>query len=333
MSTGEVIGSGLFERVLLDPVRRGASELFVVSGYASASMVTRHFELVATELSKEISIDLHIGMTGLDGLSKDTLLALQAIPRQIGGKTFNCTMNTKGFSNHSKVFVWCDDEGPVEAYLGSSNYTQLGFGLSKRAKNHIETCTPVNPVTAFDFVMASARGGIGYKSADLAQHVDLYDEPEFRNLANQDPDFEKPAFAYVDLPLVTLRRSSYGQIHEKSGLNWGQRDGRDPDQAYIPVPSNIANSGFFPPQGVHFQVVTDDGEAFICTTAQGNAKAIETPNDNSILGKYFRTRLNLASGAFVTTEDLERFGTKVVRLSKVSDDSYILSFQPGRPLF
>jgi len=89
MSTNELITDNLFERVLLEPAKRGANELFVLSGYASASMVTKHFEVASKELSIDLSIDLHIGMSGRDGLSRNTLLGLQSIPRQIAGRSFN----------------------------------------------------------------------------------------------------------------------------------------------------------------------------------------------------------------------------------------------------
>ena len=83
---------------------------------------------------------------------------------------------------------------------------------------------------------------------------------------------------------------------------------------------------------MHFQVITDDGEAFICLVAQDGVKALETLSDNSILGKYFRKRLDLPSGAFIEKEHLMEFGSNLVRIYKESDDCYRLSFQPGRVL-
>jgi hypothetical protein len=330
MPANQLITENLFERVLLEPAKRGARELFVVSGYASASMVTKHFEVVSKELSIDLSIDLHIGMSGRDGLSRNTLLGLQSIPRQIGERTFNCSLSMRGDSNHSKVYVWCDDSGPKEAYLGSSNYTQLGFGISQASQTHKEICVAVDPIASFEYVMASAQGGISYKSPDIANYIDLFDE-RLNTKENDDENLPLDSdSAFVELPLVMSRSSDQGEVHQKSGLNWGQREGRNPDQAYIPIPSTIAKSKFFPEKGVHFQVVTDDGEAFICTVAQDGDKALETPSDNSILGKYFRKKLGLPYGAFIEKTHLANFGSNVVRIYKDADDSYRLSFQPGR---
>jgi hypothetical protein len=332
MSSSRLITENLFERVLLEPAKRGARELFIVSGYASASMVTKHFEVVSKELSIDLSIDLHIGMSGRDGLSRNTLLGLQSIPRQIGDRTFHCSLTMRGVSNHSKVYVWCDDSGPKEAYLGSSNYTQLGFGISQSPHTHKEICVSVDPLAAFEYVIASAKGGINYKSPDIANFIDLFDE-RMPTDDNDDNAFSlEPTSPFVELPLVMSRASDNGEVHRKSGLNWGQREGRNPDQAYIPIPSTIAKSKFFPEKGVHFQVVTDDGEAFICTVAQDGNKALETASDNSILGRYFRKRLGLPSGAFIEKGHLANFGSNVVRIYKDSEDSFRLSFQPGRLL-
>jgi hypothetical protein len=332
MPADQLITDDLFERVLLEPAKRGARELFVVSGYASASMVTKHFEVVSKELSIDLAIDLHIGMSGRDGLSRNTLLGLQSIPRQIGSRSFNCSLSVRGQSNHSKVYVWCDESGPKEAFLGSSNYTQLGFGISQTANNHKEICVAVDPIAGFAYVMASAQGGISYKSPDIADYIDLFDEKLFSNMALEESETPAMESAFVDLPLIMTRPSDNGEVHQKSGLNWGQREGRNPDQAYIPIPSTVAKEKFFPEKGVHFQVITDDGEAFICTVAQDGDKALETPSDNSILGKYFRKKLGLASGAFIDKSHLNSFGSNVVRLYKDTDDCYRLSFQPGRAL-
>lgn len=318
----KLISTNLFEEILVNPIKNGATELYVVTGYASASMVTKHFEYAANDLKKEISIDLHIGMAGRDGLPRSTLLGLQAIPRQNAGQSFNCTLTTKGDSNHSKIFVWCDAQGPVSAFLGSSNYTQVGFGLDPNSLSHKELCVEIDSNEAFDYVMKASSGSIGYLNPDLQSYVELTDESPRAKLLSK-------ASSMVELPLVQMSGANAGQVHEKSGLNWGQRDNRERNQAYIPIPAAIARSGFFPAKGVHFQITTSDGQAFICRVAQDGDKALETPFDNSILGKYFRTRLGVPLGEFVTTQDLLKFGSTAVTFRKIDQENYLMEFEPG----
>jgi hypothetical protein len=80
-----------------------------------------------------------------------------------------------------------------------------------------------------------------------------------------------------------------------------------------------------------FTVITDDQKTFICTRAQkgDEGQAIETPQDNSILGRYFRERLGLPSGAFVSTEDLRRYGRMDVTFYKIDDENYYTDFSTG----
>lgn len=331
MSFGELLTKDLFYQVLLAPSERGSDELFAVTGYASAAMASRHFEAVSIEGGRELSINLHIGMSGHDGLSRGTLQGLQAIPRQIRGRAFNCTLSPRGQSIHSKVYVWCDETGPREAFLGSSDYTQLGFGVVGASGTHQEICTKIDPEIGLQYVLRSSQAGIGYKSADVFEYIDLLEHQTRKEIG----DGEQPVNSLlgaesVDLPLVVTRGKDAGEVHGRSGLNWGQRENRNPNQAYIPVPASISKSGFFPDKGVHFQVITDDGEAFICALAQDGGKAIETPADNSILGLYFRRRLGLQSGARVGTEDLLNFGSDSVRFIKRDVESFELSFEPGR---
>ncbi len=54
--------------------------------------------------------------------------------------------------------------------------------------------------------------------------------------------------------------------------------------------------------------------------------AIQTPENNSFLGTYFRNRLNLASGAPVATQDLLRYGRTDIVIYKIADDEYHMDF-------
>lgn len=77
---------------------------------------------------------------------------------------------------------------------------------------------------------------------------------------------------------------------------------------------------------MRFFVLTYDGKIFICVRAQDNGKAIHTPQDNSMLGKYFRERLNVPHGSFVHKEDLDRYGRTTVDIFKIDVENYYLDF-------
>jgi hypothetical protein len=130
---------------------------------------------------------------------------------------------------------------------------------------------------------------------------------------------------FVTLPL-TSKIKGVELVPQRSGLNWGQRPGRDENQAYLSVPAYIQRSGFFPDRGEPFIVECDDGEILKCVRSQDNGKAIETSGNNSILGIYFRKRLGVRSGYLVTIDHLYRYGRISVDIKYINDYKYYLDF-------
>ena len=135
------------------------------------------------------------------------------------------------------------------------------------------------------------------------------------------------SFDFVTLPLTTTIKGAL-VVPKTSGLNWGQRPGREQNQAYLSVPAYIQRSNFFPEPGQHFLIECDDGELFNCVRAQANGKAIETPGNNSLLGIYFRRRLGVMPGYMVNINNLINYGRTSVDISYVNDTKFLLDFSP-----
>ena len=102
------------------------------------------------------------------------------------------------------------------------------------------------------------------------------------------------------------------------GLNWGHRDNRDKNQSYLQLPSDVYKSDFFPKKGTYFLVYTDDGHSFAMNRAQktDDGTAIQTPEDNSILGKYLRKRLGLTDGKEILVNDILSYGRTDISITK-----------------
>ena len=128
----------------------------------------------------------------------------------------------------------------------------------------------------------------------------------------------------VTLSLLISRGKRKGEIHQKSGLNWGFRPNRNRNEAYIPVP--VQHYEFFPPIKQEFTVLTDDGYPFIFVKAQERGKALETPQSNAELGYYFRKRLGLQFGEFVTKQHLIDYGRTDVTFTKIDEETYLMDF-------
>lgn len=117
-----------------------------------------------------------------------------------------------------------------------------------------------------------------------------------------------------------------GTVAMTAGLNWGQRENRDPNQAYLPLPYEVYSSDFFPDSGIHFSVTTDDQKLLICTRAQQNGKALYTPIDQTVLGKYFRSRLGVGFGELLKYEHLIKYGRTDITFHKIDEENYFMDF-------
>lgn len=136
---------------------------------------------------------------------------------------------------------------------------------------------------------------------------------------------------YAGLPYerisLTTGKGEKERVPYSSGLNWGQRPNRNQDQAYLAVPSDVQQSGFFPKPGQTFTMITVDGYVWECARRQANGKAIHTVESNSILGIYFREKLGLCSGDLVTIHHLLRYGRTSVDIYRKNQNEYILDFE------
>lgn len=131
---------------------------------------------------------------------------------------------------------------------------------------------------------------------------------------------------YVRISLV-ITKGGIERVPNRSGLNWGQRAGRNPNQAYLPVSAEDQRSGFFPEVGEEFSVECDDGVVLRLVRAQQNGKALETPDNNALLGEYFRARLGVRPGYPVALRHLYEYGRTTVDIFRGRAGEYLLDFR------
>ena len=112
------------------------------------------------------------------------------------------------------------------------------------------------------------------------------------------------------------------------GLNWGIREKRDHNQAYLQLLPEIWKSNFFPTKGIYFLCRTDDGDCFALNRAQKNeyGTAIQTPENNAILGLYIRKRLGLESGVEITKDAIVNYGRCDIEFFKIDNRHYEMSY-------
>ncbi|MBV6479923.1 MAG: hypothetical protein HGGPFJEG_02729 [Ignavibacteria bacterium] len=320
-----LITSKLFEKALVEPLKNGANTLYVVSGYATAMMVMRHAHFART-LKKGFSIRLIVGMCPLDGIDKKNHLAFKDLQTNKFEIDFKCNYVIDSPPVHSKIYAWYKDKNPIAGFVGSANYTQSGFSSSMR-----EILIEEDAKTCREYFFSLLDETVNCDNENIQELINIYD----RILLNKKvliPDESDEVNTVLtsnilNLPNVTLTfLEKKGEVPSRSGLNWGQRKGREPNQAYINIPAKIGRSGFFPDRYKTFTIFTDDKKQFICVRAQDSGKGIHTTLNNSLLGEYFRYRLNLSSGSFITKDDLVKYGRTDVTFYKIDEENYLMDF-------
>ena len=344
----------LFNYALMNPVLsdHGIDTLRIVSGYASHALASWHLSLLKAKKQK-VNIDLVIGMAGCEGIRQLDHAGFISLYKKdefdYDGK-FECRYVERPLSVHSKVYIWCRGNTPVSAFIGSANYTNNGFLVS----NRIETLAECDPISANQFFVDLKHSAVPCQKARKMLFVKGHDKSYAKpvsSIVEIESDQQSPFYgcARIDIPLRNTRK----HFGAGSGLNWGLNAAgkprlrnkkkpnggrRDPNEAYIRVPKKY-DVGFFPkyikvPRGkkareaqIPFSVQTDDGKVFSCIRASGGyGKEIETPQDNTELGVWFRERLGIPSGAKVTDKVVRKYGRDKVRFYKLSDDQYFLDF-------
>lgn len=320
----------LYKKVLLDPVRNdpNLNKLVVVSGYATAAMAFHHLSDLSTmNRGSSVKVNLICGMPVLDGISISNHEGFCKLVNHDFPDRFSCSYIYRGLPVHSKLYLWCEDETPREAFLGSANYTQSALCLAKRR----EVITSCVARSAFNYCQSLVSDSITCVHGEVSEHVCLYIDKKQELSAQspgQEPNFNYSGLEHIAVSLLMRGSTRHAQVGARSGLNWGQRpeEGRNPNQAYIGLPSTVYRTGFFPPRKTHFTILTDDSKVLVCTRAQDAGKGIHTPHDNSILGTYFRNRLGLASGTLVTANHLRTYGRTDIDFYKIDVETYYLDF-------
>jgi len=320
-----MIYTDLYTQALIKPCDEGATHLKIISGYATSAMAFHHLEDLR-EKGFNPQVSLLVGMCPSDGLSVSNHRGFQNILNsEIYKNRFSCSYIYKAPSVHTKLYVWLKDNKLHKAFIGSANYTQNAFYHQR------EALAEINSANIIPYFKKLEKDSIFCNVIESEDLVRIYnDKKYYREHAHEERDINAiPDNSGVESVTISLL-SRNGEVQKVGGLNWGQRDRREPNQAYIQLPPS--DRDFFPKSPQHFTVVTDDSKSFICRRAQKDAEghAILTPHNNSLLGEYFRYRINLPNGAPVWRADLESYGRTDVTFYKFDDENYYMDFQPPK---
>lgn len=326
-----MIIENLFDEILIEPVKQGCNELLIASGYATSAMAFHHLNALREAGFNDVRVNLIIGMSPVDGISLSNHKGFQQIVKDDFNDKFQCSYRFKSPPFHTKLYIWKKNNELYKSFLGSANYTQTAFNTRKQK----EALTNCSNESALDYFNELISDSIYCTHPDSENLLQIYNDRYYRRRARELTETQSDNVAEVSHTGLSLLETitvplldKFGKIQDRGGLNWGQRPGREPNQAYIQLRPNVYKSNFFPIISTHFTIFTDDHKSLICTRAQKNVMgtAIETPHNNSLLGEYFRRRLGLPNGAFVNEKDLSNYGRTDVTFHKIDDENYYMDF-------
>lgn len=310
-----MIITDLYNHALIDPCNRGSRELYIISGYASATFAYRHLEDTSQYNAK---INIIIGMPG----KRADYNAYLGLCQRYSSRFFPYYFKGKP-PVHMKAYGWfSEDNNPTEGFSGSANYSQPGF-FHQVQRNQLAKEDPVEIKDQFEML--------------LPQSIRLLDaeKVEFHELETHEPAIHEgsvlPGQRLWEVENKRVRISFLarnGTLPTRSGINWGQRpeEGREPNQAYLSLRGDTRNVGFLPERAFTFSLITDDDQSFDCAVAQDGRKAIHTTLNNSLFGIYFRNRLGVPLGEPVTREHLEDYGRTDFAIEKIDEETFLLDF-------
>ena len=309
--------------VLLSPIEDGADSLKIISGYASPAMVDWHLTAISEDerIQRQIDISLILGMARQDGIGSDTHREYVRLTNQgaNGNSKFECSYVHRSSPVHAKLYIWERDGAPFRAFVGSANYSQVAFSPARR--EILCDCDPAEALAYYAYILGDT---VFCNHSEIEEFVTIRSEREMYKRLQAEEGLSAQDVKDNQVTLSLLKND--GEIPDRSGINWGQRDGREHNQAYISLPAEIARRGFFPLDKQHFSVLTDDGHQLILRVEQQNDKAITTPHNNSLIGEYLRNRLGVRNGGFVTKQDLTRYGRTNITFEKIDDEHFYMDF-------
>lgn len=321
-----MFNENLAETILFSPITLGADSINIISGNATPTMASWYLTSLHERRVKSfftpIQVNLIIGMTPIDGISSSFHSEFKDLQYRNGSDsswdTFSCSYVYELPAVHSNLYVWTKGGNPLIAFTGSAPFLQSSFLQSEVE----DSMSEVDPVQSWECYRRIEKHTMYCIHSELENDI---------RITNDFPLNLEQTNSQTDLDTVTLSLLTRdGKIGARSGLNWGQRKGRNHNEAYIPVPRKIAQKKFFPLHKQHFTVQTDDHKSLILRIEQEHDKALTTPLNNSLLGEYFRRRLGLGNGEYISVESLKRYGRTDVSFTKLDEEQYYMDF--ARPV-
>ena len=139
-----MILNDIAKTLLFDPLSHDVNELYIISGYATPTMLSWYIKNLYHKTLTPIRIYLLVGMVPFDGISVSVhegfiQLVRSEQPQEI--EKLECSYIYDAPAVHSNLLIWAKDRSPVLAFSGSANFVQSSF-VGRHRQEVMNECDP-----------------------------------------------------------------------------------------------------------------------------------------------------------------------------------------------
>jgi hypothetical protein len=298
----------------------------IASGYISEEAIAELIGLYRRGLKTKMSIV--VGMHYFEGFSFAQYEALITLSELLNENNFGNVFLSKASKYHGKIYSFSGNDNVYSAIIGSSNLTKINSPERIYDTDVFISNEKIN-MDIEDF-LASLQKKYCCNIRDISRNEINIREPEdlfkdYLGVKKASRDEKRQA---VDL-LTSISFNIVIKPEEKSHLNCYHGRGRKSAngiihprpwyESNVMVSKNITKLPNYP-RNIQFNVITDDGYKFKCTTNGNYAKNLRSVGDLQILGRWLKGRMEnknvLKIGGIVTADTFSRYGRNTIKLTK-----------------
>ena len=165
-----MILNNIAKTILFNPLSKDVNELYIVSGYATPTMLSWYIKNLYHKTQAPIRIYLLVGMVPFDGISVSVHEGFMQdeLPPEI--ERLECSYIYDAPAVHSNLFIWAKDGSPVLAFAGSANFVQSSF-VGKHRQEVMNEC---NPQEALEYYQSLIDRSIYAHHAEIEEYVVIH---------------------------------------------------------------------------------------------------------------------------------------------------------------
>lgn len=319
-----------------------ANLLDIASGYVSEDILREFEEAFSDIISRQGRVRLLVGMAFHEGIAPRTLSQLRRIDDMLcvkknGSGIYVAT--SRRF--HGKIYQVGITPSCPQYYVGSSNFSRSGLKGNLECTLKIKDQETQGEIASYLKYLFHPRNAATIKKADLftqgsEEYLRRVTTQNLKDLARYDvKTIQVDQSKELD---YSLRRHSES---ERSCLNAYFGKGRMNRTTGIIKPrswyeveliasADLTRSPYYPKGD--FTAFTDDGYVLPLYTGGSRFKNIRSKNRLTLLGEWIKGKLQ-SNGALgplepVTGETLDRYGNDLIKIYKLRDKEYFMSFLP-----